>query len=51
MYMGLMMLGRLKYIRQSHWCLSPVPLEVLMAIEKLKKAQITRYSSNSSRID
>jgi hypothetical protein len=26
MYMGLMMLGRLKYIQQSHWCLSPVPL-------------------------
>jgi hypothetical protein len=34
--MGLMMLGRLKYIQQSHWCLSPVT-EIEMAIEKLKR--------------
>jgi hypothetical protein len=37
MYMGLMMLGRLKYRQQSDWCLSPVTLEVEMAIEKLKR--------------
>jgi hypothetical protein len=36
MYVGLMMLGRLKYIQQSHWCLSPVT-EVEMPIEKLKR--------------
>jgi hypothetical protein len=36
-YTGLMMLGRLKYIQQSHWCLSPVSLDVEMAIEKLKR--------------
>jgi hypothetical protein len=34
MYMGL---GRLKYIQQSHWCLSPMTLEVEMAIVKLKR--------------
>jgi hypothetical protein len=33
---GVMMLGRLKYIQQSHWCLSPVT-EVEMAIEKLRR--------------
>jgi hypothetical protein len=37
MFMGLMMLGRLKYIQQSHWCLEPSDSEVEMAIEKLKR--------------
>jgi hypothetical protein len=37
MYIGLMLLGRQKYRKQSPQCLIPVPLEVEIATDKLKR--------------
>jgi len=42
LYMGLMMLGRQKYIRQNHWCVSRVPLSLRWPLKSW------RYKSQST---